>query len=71
MNEWNGSCDVADLVDGRLLSACLHNSSIGAIEAYHTLVQACGALGASFSSDETVGSNGPAGIHIPSFWVEF
>ncbi|KAJ4293474.1 hypothetical protein N0V90_008757 [Kalmusia sp. IMI 367209] len=60
MEAWKCGCDVADLVDGRLLSACLQDSSIGTNEIYGTLAQACGALGAEASSDETSNTNGHA-----------
>ncbi|KAJ4346790.1 uncharacterized protein N0V89_010722 [Didymosphaeria variabile] len=67
MESWGCGCDVADLVDGRLLSACLQDASIGANELYSTLAQACEALGAGFSSDQAIGSNGHAAAvsHAP------
>lgn len=61
MEAWNCGCDVADLVDGRLLSACLQDASIGINEVYQALAQACGALGAGFSSEGIVASNGTTG----------
>jgi hypothetical protein len=67
MEAWECGCDVADLVDGRLLSACLQDASIGANETYRTLAQACEALGAGFSIGEIVDSNGNAGKELSVF----
>ncbi|KAF9737049.1 DEAD/DEAH box helicase [Paraphaeosphaeria minitans] len=60
MEAWNCRCDVADLVDGRLLSACLQDAAIGVNDVYRTLTQACEALGAGISSNDIAASNGTA-----------
>lgn len=67
MEAWACGCDVADLVDGRLLSACVQDASIGVNEIYRTLAQACGALGAGLPSDDNAASNGKAGKDLNIF----
>ncbi|PSN74496.1 P-loop containing nucleoside triphosphate hydrolase protein [Corynespora cassiicola Philippines] len=45
IEEYTLSCDVADLVDGRLLAACLNDSSLGAgTERFQLLLRAAAAL---------------------------
>ncbi|KAF2646563.1 DEAD/DEAH box helicase-like protein [Massarina eburnea CBS 473.64] len=52
MGTWGCICDVVDLVDGRLLAACIQNNAIGRNESYETLVKAMAASGAGISGDE-------------------
>lgn len=70
MESWKCDCDVSDLVDGRLLSACIQNPSIGAGETYQVLSQACAALGASFSIDTAATSSSHSGMTAMSLIVE-
>lgn len=53
MRAWQCDCDVADLVDGRLLAACLRDASIGRNEYSQSLLRVLASLGANGISDET------------------
>ena len=70
MESWKCDCDVSDLVDGRLLSACIQNPSIGADETYRMLCEASGALGASISPTEAANSNKHPGMTRPASHVK-
>jgi hypothetical protein len=59
------SCDVADLVDGRLLAACLKDKSLGRNESYQSLLKAMKTLGSGSIADENVAANGSQGMHGP------
>jgi ATP-dependent RNA helicase DDX60 len=45
MSDFECSCDVADLIDGRLLAACLQDTSIGINKTYQSLLKAILSLG--------------------------
>lgn len=60
MEKWNLQCDIADLVDGRILSACVANASTGTSALFQTLSQACEALGAGALNSDV--SNDSAGM---------
>ncbi|PVH99267.1 P-loop containing nucleoside triphosphate hydrolase protein [Periconia macrospinosa] len=54
MRDWECICDVADLVDGRLLAACLKNKGVGRNESYEALSKAMAATGSDVAGrDET------------------
>ncbi|KAF1954271.1 P-loop containing nucleoside triphosphate hydrolase protein [Byssothecium circinans] len=54
MTTWQCTCDVADLVDGRLLAACLQNKSVGRNATYSSLVRAMASSGAGHVGDDKV-----------------
>jgi len=58
------SCDVADLIDGRLLAACLKDKTLGRNESYQSLLQAMKAIGSGSIGDENSTSNGSQGMFV-------
>jgi hypothetical protein len=52
MDSWQCISDVSDLVDGRLLGACVQNKSIGRNQTYQTLAKAMASSGAGSVSDD-------------------
>ena len=56
------SCDVADLVDGRLLASCLKDKSIGRNETYQSLLQAMKSVGSGSIGNENAATNGTQGM---------
>jgi hypothetical protein len=58
------ACDVADLVDGRLLAACLKDKTLGRNESYQSLLQAMKTIGSGSIGDESATTNGSQGKFV-------
>jgi hypothetical protein len=58
MADFQCPCDVADLVDGRLLAACIKDKTLGQNEAYQSLTQALKSVGTGSLDNEKVPLNG-------------
>ncbi|CAI6308174.1 unnamed protein product [Periconia digitata] len=66
MADWGCKCDIADLVDGRLLAVCIKNKGIGQNETYGTLLKALEAAGSNAVDEHNAASQAQTEMSSPA-----